>query len=89
MDAYIDHGRADIAMPEHLLDGPDVIIGLEQVAGKGMTESVCRSPFGQTDLLDRNPNGFLDMGFMQVRPAAHFSLKGFKLDRSDRSCWYL
>jgi hypothetical protein len=80
----INHGRADIAMPEHLLDGPDVIIGLEQMAGKGMAEGVCRSTFGQPDFFDRRPDGFLCMGFMQVIPAASFSIKGFKLVRPDR-----
>jgi hypothetical protein len=74
----INHGRADIAMPEHLLDGPDVIIGLEQMAGKGMAEGVCRGAFGQTGLLDRRPDGFLYMGFMQVIPAASIFYKGFQ-----------
>jgi hypothetical protein len=57
----IDHGRADIAMPEHLLDGPNVIIGLEQMAGKRMVARMIfeslqaakktRMPTNQTDSL--------------------------------------
>jgi hypothetical protein len=60
----IDHGRMDIAMPQHLLNGPDIVIGLVEMAGTGMTEGVGRSAFGQTGLLDRSPDGFLNMGFM-------------------------
>ncbi|MGX9367360.1 hypothetical protein ACTVJH_15190 [Desulfoplanes sp. PS50] len=48
----IDHGRTDIAMPQHLLNNVDVLVGLEEMAGKGVTEGVGRSAFTQPGLLD-------------------------------------
>jgi hypothetical protein len=39
-------------MPQHLLNSPDIVIGLKQMAGTGMTEGVGRSAFGQPGLLD-------------------------------------
>jgi len=60
----IDIGRADIPMPEHLLNDGNVVIGLEQMAGKGVTEGVGRSAFAQPGLLDGCPDGFLHVGFM-------------------------
>ena len=40
------------------------------MADKGMPEGVGRSAFGQPGLLDRRPDGFLNMDFMQVILAA-------------------
>jgi hypothetical protein len=39
-------------MPQHLLNSPDIVIGLKQMAGKGVTGSVCRCAFGQPGLFD-------------------------------------
>ena len=43
-DVGVDHGGADIMMPEKLLDGADVIAILQQMGGKGMPEAVAGGP---------------------------------------------
>ena len=56
--AGIDHGRSHIAVPEKLLDGSDIIIGLAQVTGKAVAKGMggdaldnSRSPYRPADRL--------------------------------------
>ena len=35
-DVRVDHGRADVLVAQQLLDGPDVVPGLEQVRGEAV-----------------------------------------------------
>src|SRR5688572_24176456 len=39
-DVRVDHGRRDVAVPEQLLDGPDVVAGLEQVGRERVPQGV-------------------------------------------------
>src|SRR5262249_24593310 len=39
-DVRVDHGRADVAVAEQLLDGADVVSGFEQVGRKRVAERV-------------------------------------------------
>src|SRR6478672_10380798 len=37
-DVRVDHRGADVAMPEQLLDGPDVVAGFEQMGGEAVAQ---------------------------------------------------
>jgi hypothetical protein len=39
-DVGVDHGGADVFMPEEFLDGADIIAGLEQMGCKGVAQGV-------------------------------------------------
>src|SRR5213593_719528 len=39
-DVGVDHGGADVAVADELLDGPDVVAGLEEVGGERVAQSV-------------------------------------------------
>jgi len=45
-DVGVDHGGADIAVAEELLDGPDVMVVLQQMGGEGMAKDVTRGGLG-------------------------------------------
>lgn len=62
----VNHCRPDIAMPQQFLDCPDVIVTLEQVAGKAVTKSMGRCPLGYSCLADRLFDCVLHMGFVQM-----------------------
>jgi len=38
----VDHGGPDIAVPQQFLDRPNIIVGLQKVAGKTVTKGVSR-----------------------------------------------
>ncbi len=62
----IDHGRSDIAVAQQLLDGSDVIIGLEQVTGKAVAEGVGGCALTDPCLVHRRPYGLLQVRLMQM-----------------------
>jgi hypothetical protein len=41
----IDHGRFQVTVAEQLLNGPDIVIGLEQMAGETVAEGMGRRSF--------------------------------------------
>ena len=46
----VDHGGADIVVPERFWDGPDVIAAFEQVGGEGVAKRVAGCAFGGVSL---------------------------------------
>ena len=65
-DVRVDHRGADIVVTEKFLHGPDVVVVLEQVRGKGMTQGMRARALCET----RGVNGFLhrapEDGFVEV-----------------------
>ena len=49
------------------LNGSDVKIGLEQMAGKTVTEGMSRGPLNDFGFFDSPLNGFLNMSFVEMR----------------------
>ena len=47
-DVGVDHGGADVAVPEELLDRPDVIAVLEQMRSERVPQTVTRRPLGNS-----------------------------------------
>jgi len=68
----VDHGGPDIAMPQQLLDGADVGVGLEQVAGKTVPKAMSRRPLADPGLPHRLLDRFLHLGFMQMIASVFF-----------------
>src|SRR5205814_4739021 len=66
----VDHRRADVAMAEQLLDGPDVVTVVEQVRGEGMPERVTARVLEDAGLAQGALDGTLDDGLVQVMAAA-------------------
>jgi len=62
----IDHGGSDIAVPKQLLNCADVVIGLQQVAGKTMAKRMGRCALWYLSCVDGPLDCFLDMGFMEI-----------------------
>ena len=55
----VDHGRADIAMTEQLLNGSDIAIVLEQVGREGVTQRVAGCALLDTHAQHCVPDGTL------------------------------
>ena len=55
-DMRVDHGGADVAVAEKLLDGPDIPVILEQVSREGVTQRVS----GRAHRDPCTPHGVLD-----------------------------
>jgi len=62
----VNHRRSDILVPEKFLNGPNIIPGLKQVSGEGVTESVTPDMLNNSSLPGRFFNGSLKNGFMDV-----------------------
>ena len=62
----VDHRGSHIAVAHHLLNGANVVIGLQQVAGETVAEGVGRGALGDFRLFHRQADRFLHMGFMQM-----------------------
>ena len=71
----VDHGGSDISVAQKLLDGPDVVVGLQEVAGKAVPEGVGGNPLWDLRLSHCMSNRLLHVGFMQMIP---FSLAGLE-----------
>ena len=46
-DVRVNHRRADVAVAEQLLDGPDVVAGFEQVGCEGMAQRILTLPMNR------------------------------------------
>ena len=64
----VNHGGPDITVSKKLLDGPDIVIGLEQMACKAVAKGMGGCPFGELQSFNNGLNRFLDMAFMQMVP---------------------
>ena len=58
-DVGVDHGGGDVAVAEELLDGADVVAGLEQVGGEGVAQGVAADSLGEPSGERRLTHGFL------------------------------
>ena len=66
----VDHRGTDVTVTEELLDGPDVVVILEQVGGKGVSEGVARGKLGNARGPDGVLHGALENGFVEMVAAA-------------------
>src|SRR5712664_3925936 len=65
-DMRVDHRGTDVAVTEALLDGADVVVGLEQVGREGASEGVGRGELGNARGTDGVLHGALENGFMEM-----------------------
>src|SRR5947199_3012703 len=68
-DMRVDHRGTDVAVTEELLDGPDVVVILEQVGREGVSESVARGELGNARGTDGVLHGALANGFVEMMAA--------------------
>ena len=75
-DVGVDHGRADVAVAEELLDGADVFAVLEQVGRKRVAQGVAADLLGDPGGLDGELHGALSGGLVEVvaSPMAGFGI---------------
>ncbi len=52
----INHGRPHITVPKQLLNGADVVVGLQQMAGKTVAECMGGCPLGNFGFADGSGN---------------------------------
>jgi hypothetical protein len=64
--AGVDHGGADVAVAEQLLDGADVAVGLQQVGGKAVAAGVARDALADPRLSHRFLEFLLHMALMKM-----------------------
>ena len=69
-DMGVDHGGADIPVPQEFLDGPDVISVLQQVGGKAVPEAVAGGMTGNTGGDGGSPDAALNDALVGMPPAA-------------------
>ena len=48
----VDHSGSYVAVTEEVLDGAEVVAGLEQVRGEAVTQAVTAGRFGNASYLD-------------------------------------
>jgi len=65
----INHGGSDITVTQQFLNCADIIVGLQQVAGKTVPESMGGCAFRDFSLPYCPFDCFLDMGFMEIIPS--------------------
>jgi hypothetical protein len=65
----IDHRGANITMTEQFLDGANVVIRLQQMAGIAVAQRMCTGPLAQRDLPHCLLDRLLHMGFVQMKAA--------------------
>ena len=63
----VNHGGTDVAMPQQLLNCPDIIIPLEQMTGKTVAKCMGRRAFGYPCLAYCLFDCLLNMRFMQMK----------------------
>ena len=56
-------------MPQELLHGPDIVVGLQQVCSKRMAKGVNIDRFGYANQAYSGLNSFLETVFMDVMPS--------------------
>lgn len=64
----IDHRRADVFVPEQLLNRPDVVAILKQMGGKGMPEGVTTGRLGDPGCPHGLSDRSLQDGFVEMMP---------------------
>ena len=69
----VDHGRADIGMPEQSLDRANVVVRLQKMGSERVAEGVGRDAFGELGAPDRFAQRFLELCFMHMIPAENIS----------------
>ena len=62
----INHGGSDITVAQKLLNGADVVVGLQQMAGKTVAKRVGRCALWYFGRVDGPLDLFLDVGFMKI-----------------------
>ena len=62
----VNHRCPHIAMTEHLLNLADVVVGLQQMRCKGMSQCVWSNPLRNCRFMRRRLDSFLDIGFMYM-----------------------
>lgn len=65
-DVRVDHGRGDVAMTEQLLDGADVVAGLEQVGREAVAEAVAGGALRKVGSCAGGAECLLEHGFVEV-----------------------
>ena len=65
-DVRVDHGGGHVAVAEELLDGPDVVAGLEEVGREAMSQGVTGGVFGDTGGQDGRVERALKNRFVDV-----------------------
>lgn len=65
-DVGVDHCRGDVAVAEELLNGADVVAGIEEVGGKAVAEGVAGGGFGEIGGFAGGVEGALKDGFVEV-----------------------
>ena len=66
----VDHGGTHVFVAEEFLNGADVVTGLQEVGGEGVTEGVSGDVFGDAGLADGLFDGALESGRVEVVAAA-------------------
>ena len=62
----IYHGGPDITVTQKLLDGADVVVGLQQMAGKTVAKRMGRCALWYFGRVDGPLDCFLDVGLMKI-----------------------
>lgn len=74
-DVGVNHGGADVAVAEELLDRADVVAGLEQVRGEAVAESVAGGSFCEARGLHRVAERALEDRLVEVVAAVLTGLR--------------
>lgn len=69
----VDHGGFDVFVSEEFLDGADVIIVLQKMGGKRVSEGVGGDVFVYLGTTGGFPDGFLDYCFVKMMAAGDAS----------------
>ena len=62
----INHRGAHVAVPQQLLDGANVVVGLQQVAGEAVAQGVRGGPLGDSGAAHRVLDRLLHQGLVQM-----------------------
>ena len=73
----IDHRRSDVGMAQQRLDRADVVVGLQEMGGKTVTERVRLNPLGEFGSPGRHFNRLLNMRVMQMVSSEFFGARNW------------
>ncbi len=62
----VDHGSSDVGMAEERLDRSDVVVGLQEMGGKGVAKGVGGNPLQDTAVFHCSMQSFLYGFFVQM-----------------------
>lgn len=77
------HGRPDVTVSQHLLNGADIVVSLQQMGCETMPKGVGRRPLQYLCLSHSPPYCLIHMGLMEMIPPV-FTLIGDKRSRLGR-----